>query len=1482
MDTYDIYTQSLKRESQGMGRQRRKDSLMRINAVILAVALGWAAVAQGSLLPQPESIVPNLGPCSGGTSVMISGEGFNQSGTTTVAFGGTYATDVVVNSGYGEVLFITCTTPAHVSGSVDIVVTNSYDGSGTLASGFTYYAAVESVQVADPLHVDVVFTMAMDDTAATTAANYTLSGSGQGTLSSHPASVTALSGTTYRLGWTTGAMIAGGDVTIAVADINDALGHPLGDPKDGTDVGGGVTVVPVVTSVDVHSALSVDVTFSEIMGSSAGVAANYTVSGSGQGSLSGTPATAALVSGSTYRLTWDSGEMVNGGDITITTANIHDAVGNAVGSPNGGTDAGAGIGTAPSVTDVNVYSATQVDVSFTEALGTGATVTTSYTLSGSGKGSLSNHPTSVAPQPGNVYRLTWNAGEMFNGGDITVTVANVEDVAGNPLGTPDSGADAGAATGVLPTVSSVTVSSGFSVDVVFSEAMQTGILNASNYTVSGSGQGTLASHPANVILYGMSTYRLVWNSGDMVNGGDVTITVANVTDTAGNPMGVPDSGTDAGGGVGVPPTLSSVDVQTGRSVDVTFNEAMDATALDAAHYVLSGSGQGTLTSNPDLVELVSGSTYRLTWDDGEMFIGGDITITAENVQDAGGNPIGSPNEQTDPGAGLGVAPMVAFVLVQSPLTVDVMFSEALGASGATATNYAISGSGKGTLTIRPASATQISDGVYRLEWASGEMVEDGDVTITVTNVSDLAGNSIGTPNSATDSGGGQGVAPEVSSVSVQSASSVDVVFSEAMGSTANSAANYTVSGTGQGSLAAHPSSVALVIPGTYRLSWSSGIMHDGGDLTITADNVKDAIGNLIGAANSGTDVGGAIAAHPNAISVTPLSTQVDHSAQFTVTFDKTVRHFNDVNDLAITMTGTVAYTSALVSGGPSAYFVSITGISGDGTMTLAVSTESDVDDVGGNALTSSVTSAVVNVGSSAPYVAVIDVTTANPTTGSTVAFAVEFSEAVAHFDGPDDLVITSTGTAAYSGAAISGGPQDYTVTLAGVAGDGTLQLAVDTASGVQDLDGNALTSSPDSDEVVLDHTSPGVASVTAITPSPTSGTTVSFSVTFTEDVTGFDAASDLALTETGVAHTGVSISGGPMVYTVDVTGVSGNGSLMLAVNAGAGIEDLAGNPLAAHAASATVVVDQLEFGAWIQLQSGTPTGADQIVFEVTFSKPVAPTFTAEDLVLASGSLDGTVNVIGADPTYIVTVTLIDPDADGTVGIELLEGGVTDSLGSPCPAASSPLCSVYNWHGFGADPEGTEGYVGDPVTFDANPLCGSPSLSYQWKWDNGGKAVQNVGGNEPQFTLPHAAPSDNGDYWCEVSYDGETHLTAKATLDVKDHLEVAVPLQNGVVPREHPYTFSVATTGGFLPLEYTWKKDGNVLSTEKGSAFTIPSAAAEDAGAYTVEIADANGDLVMSGPVTLTIGEGMPVTGFAGLAMLAGILALAGSARARRS
>lgn len=77
-------------------------------------------------------ISPPAGSTTGGDRVQIRGVNFKAGATVT--FGGVAGTSVQVMDGQN----ILVTTPAHALGKVDVIVTNSGGGSGTLAGGFSY------------------------------------------------------------------------------------------------------------------------------------------------------------------------------------------------------------------------------------------------------------------------------------------------------------------------------------------------------------------------------------------------------------------------------------------------------------------------------------------------------------------------------------------------------------------------------------------------------------------------------------------------------------------------------------------------------------------------------------------------------------------------------------------------------------------------------------------------------------------------------------------------------------------------------------------------------------------------------------------------------------------------------------------------------------------------------------------------------------------------------------------------------------------------------------------------------------------------------------------------------------------------------------------------------------------------------------------------------------------------------------------------
>src|SRR5690606_9762813 len=111
---------------------------------------------------------------------------------------------------------------------------------------------------------------------------------------------------------------------------------------------------------------------------------------------------------------------------------------------------------------------------------------------------------------------------------------------------------------------------------------------------------------------------------------------------------------------------------------------------------------------------------------------------------------------------------------------------------------------------------------------------------------------------------------------------------------------------------------------------------------------------------------------------------------------------------------------------------------------------------------------------------------------------------------------------------------------------------------------------PDLSGVIVDAVAPTVAS-SAVSGSPApDATTVLFDVTFSEQVNGVDP-SDFVLTRTGSATGavgGIGTADG-VTYHVNITGISGIGSLRLDVQANGSIADLAENAMVAAYMSGT-------------------------------------------------------------------------------------------------------------------------------------------------------------------------------------------------------------------------------------------------------------------------------------------------------------------------
>lgn len=135
-----------------------------------------------------------------------------------------------------------------------------------------------------------------------------------------------------------------------------------------------------------------------------------------------------------------------------------------------------------------------------------------------------------------------------------------------------------------PSIVKVEVEGPFSVLVTWNREVAgiNAALDPANYTVVGSGAGTLSIHPLSVSLQSDAVVRLLWadNAGEMLNGGDIIIVVpADFEDNFGNPVGAR-MGEDSDGAIGLAPviTLTGGDMQLECNIDV-YNEP-GATVVD--------------------------------------------------------------------------------------------------------------------------------------------------------------------------------------------------------------------------------------------------------------------------------------------------------------------------------------------------------------------------------------------------------------------------------------------------------------------------------------------------------------------------------------------------------------------------------------------------------------------------------------------------------------------------------------------------------------------------------------------------------------------------------------------------------------------------------------------------------------------------------------------------------------------------------------
>jgi hypothetical protein len=318
----------------------------------------------------------------------------------------------------------------------------------------------------------------------------------------------------------------------------------------------------------------------------------------------------------------------------------------------------------------------------------------------------------------------------------------------------------------------------------------------------------------------------------------------------------------------------------------------------------------------------------------------------------------------------------------------------------------------------------------------------------------------------------------------------------------------------------------------------------------------------------------------------PLTVTIDRAAgqadpasgtaiHFTAVFNEPVTNFTAANVTLDPSSAAGATVQAPVSqdgGVGKTWDVVVKGMTDSGTVAVSiaagvVAAKADATQINAASTSTnndnSVTYTYIAPSATDPTVTVTAPTSA--VSGSSVNFTVHFADstgapvAVTGFTTANVASEVSIGGTAAGAllALVNGSGADYTVTVYGITGDGTVTLSV-LANAAQDASGrgNLATTAPATATVVpIDPT----VKVTPPVTGTANGSKLTFTVQFSEAVTGFTSDGvTLGGTAAGPLSAVVTDTGDHQNYTVAVSGMNGTGTVTVGIAAGAA-KDAAGN-----------------------------------------------------------------------------------------------------------------------------------------------------------------------------------------------------------------------------------------------------------------------------------------------------------------------------------
>ena len=801
---------------------------------------------------------------------------------------------------------------------------------------------------------------------------------------------------------------------------------------------------------------------------------------------------------------------------------------------------------------------------------------------------------------------------------------------------------------------------------------QTGLTGASVGTLSGSG----------------ASYSITANTGtgsgslsvDLIN------SIASIVDSAGNSMASAFVAGEVYTIDKVAPTVSSI-VRAGAnptnaasvSFTVTFSETVTGVATGNFNLtttgvagatvssvtgsgstrtvnVNTGTGSGTiqlnLSSVTPAIPDTAGNNLAATFNSGEVYTIDKAAPTVTSITRGGASPTNATS----------VSYTVNFSESVTGVATGNFTLTTTGVAGASVTSVSGSGTSR-TVTVNTGSGS----GTIRL-----------DLTVFTPAIADAAANNLAAAFNSGEVYTVDKTAPTVNSIlraaaNPTAAASVtfNVTFSESV--TGVATGNFTLSVTGvSGASVSSVSGAGTAWTVTVNTGTGSGTIRL--DLTSFTPSISDGVGNTLSTAFASGEVYTVDKTAPTVLSIVRASTNPTNasSVAYTVTFSESVTGVAAGN-FSITASGVSGASVASVTGSGTTRTVNVNTGTGDGTLRLDLSSLTPaISDALGNTLGATFnTGEVYTVDKTAPTVTSIVRANPNPTNAASVSFTVTFSESVTGA-AVGNFSISATGVTGASVTSVTGTGTTRSVTISTGSGDGSLRLDLTVFTpAISDAVGNSVSAAFTTGEsYTVDKTAPTVVSVVRASSNPTSASSVNYTVTFSETVTG-PAAGNFTLTLTGLSGAAVaSVTGSGTTRTVNVTTGSGDGTIRLDLTVFTpAITDALGNALSAAFTTGEIyTIDKTGPTISIGAPSVSTTVSGPVDYVVTYSGADSVTLSTADITLNNtGSAAGSVSVLGSGLTSR-TVRVSGISGNGTLSITIAAGTATDAALNGAPGA----------------------------------------------------------------------------------------------------------------------------------------------------------------------------------------------------------------------